>query len=133
MKGSAMQNYAKVGGILSIVAGGIGCLLALAVILLAVVLRAYGGGTYFYDSYYVEDQVFLLMTIVYAACGVIGLVISALAIVGGVFGIKRKNWGMALAGSIAGVLTFFPCGIVAVIFTALGKSEFNVLPAPRTV
>ncbi len=60
--------------------------------------------------------------------GIIGIpivLINVLAIVGGVFAIKRKNWGVALAGSIAAILSSFILGVVALIFTIIGKSEFR--------
>jgi hypothetical protein len=51
--------------------------------------------------------------------------IGALGIVGGVYAIKKKHWALALAGAIAGTVTFFPCGIPAIIFVSLGKEEFT--------
>ncbi len=126
------QNYAKVGGILSIVAGGLGCLSALVVIFIAVAVGFFSNSEVYYnDRYASPDNFFIIMMVIYAVLGVIGILVSVLAIVGGVYGIKKKNWGLALAGSIAGVLAFFPCGVVAVIFTAMGKPEFETLPAPR--
>ena len=50
-------------------------------------------------------------------------ILGILSIIGGVFNLKRKRWGLALAGSIAvAVLTLW--GVVSVIFTALSKDEF---------
>jgi hypothetical protein len=48
-----------------------------------------------------------------------------LAIVGGAFALKKRHWPLALAGAIAGTITFFPCGIPAIIFVSLGKEEFS--------
>jgi len=54
-----------------------------------------------------------------------------LALVGGIFALQRRRWGWALAGSIAAVfasipiLRFLPVGIVAIIFTAIAKDEFE--------
>ncbi len=127
------QNYAKIGGILSIVAGGLGCLGALALIAFAVVIGLYGGGTYYYNGYYEPDNVFTILMVFYVVGGLIGIIISALAVTGGIFAIKKKHWGLALAGSIAGVLAFLPCGIVAVIFTVMGKPEFDSIPATPAV
>ena len=50
---------------------------------------------------------------------------TILALVGGIYALQRKKWGLALAGSIA---AFFPTGllgIAAIIFTALSKKEFE--------
>jgi hypothetical protein len=127
------QNYSKIGGILSIVSGGLGCLSSLLVVFLAVIIGFSAGGTYYYDGYYEPDQIFMILMVIYGVCGVIGIILSALAITGGIFALKKKSWGLALAGSIAGVLTFMPCGIVAVIFTVMSKPEFNTAPGLQTV
>lgn len=54
-------------------------------------------------------------------------ILGILAIVGGVFALRRKVWGLALAGSIVSLfsLHFFILGIAAVVFTALSKNEFE--------
>jgi hypothetical protein len=123
-----MQNNARVGGILSIVAGGLGCLSALMLILFAVLIGVFFNSEPFVRDPELADFPFYVFTIMYVVPGVIGLLLSALAIAGGVYALKKKNWGFALAGAIAGVLAFFPCGVVAVIFTSLGKAEFNAPP-----
>lgn len=53
------------------------------------------------------------------------LIIAILALVGGIYTVQRKMWGLALAGSIAAILAFFPLGIPAVIFTAQSRDEFQ--------
>jgi len=55
---------------------------------------------------------------------VIILALAVLEIVGGIVAIKRKLWGLALAGSIAAALPFNVLGILAIIFLAMGKDEF---------
>ena len=123
-----MTNHARIGGILSIVAGGLGLLGGIGYGFLAILIGVIGTGTNF-DSYnYSSYDPMIIVAIVFGICAFIDLVVSILAIVGGVFNIKRRTWGLALAGSIGAVLAFFPCGIPALIFTALGKPEFNTLP-----
>ncbi len=51
--------------------------------------------------------------------------LGVLAIVGGVHALQRKNWGLALAASIA---VFFPSwvlGIPAIVLTSLSREEFE--------
>jgi hypothetical protein len=61
--------------------------------------------------------------------GVAGIpltVIGVVAIVGGAYALKRRVWGLALAGAICAL--FGPwgiLGILAIIFVALGKAEFE--------
>ena len=54
-------------------------------------------------------------------CFVIGVV----AIVGGIAAINRRRLWLAIVGSIAAVLSFFPLGVAAVILTALSEKEFE--------
>ena len=119
------QNHAKIGGILSIVSGALGCLSAFVTILFAILLVLVNNGQFVYDGYYAPDNFFNVLIVIYIICAIIGIIVSVLAIVGGIFALRKKNWGLALAGSIAGVLAFFPCGVVAVIFMAMSKPEFG--------
>jgi len=55
------------------------------------------------------------------------LILGIVAIVGGIFAIQRKLWGLALAGSICAVL-ILPAsllGVLAVVFVSLARSEFE--------
>ena len=55
------------------------------------------------------------------------VIAGILAIVGGIYAIRRKIWGLALAGSICATLSLytFYLGILAIIFIALSKNEFK--------
>ena len=67
--------------------------------------------------------------------GLIGapiVVLSIVAIIGGVFAIRKRVWGLALAGAICGFIVGLPLvapaillGIPAIIFVALGKRQFE--------
>ena len=116
-----MNNNAKVGGILSIVSGGIGIVSVFAMVLWAVFALAVGAHRGYWGEGWMDAGIAVFLIILGFCRGLL----SILAIVGGVFGIRKRLWGLALAGSIASFLTFWPCGIPAVIFTTLGKSEFN--------
>lgn len=50
---------------------------------------------------------------------------SILALVGGMYALQRRNWGMALVGAIAAALPFSLLGIVALILTALSRDQFS--------
>jgi hypothetical protein len=128
-----VQNNAKVGGVLSIVAGAFGILGMLFCILIGIFVALMPRGL---DGYYREaispEGIKAVVAVFYIVWCFLGALVGALAIVGGVFALRKKHWGWALAGSIAGTLTFFPCGIPAIIFVSLGKPEFQaaVPPAP---
>jgi hypothetical protein len=54
------------------------------------------------------------------------IIFGVIAIVGGIYSLQRKAWGLALAGSIFAVIgPWFILGILAIIFVALGKGEFK--------
>lgn len=60
------------------------------------------------------------------AIGVPLIVLGIVAILGGIYALKRRIWGLALAGSICAL--FGPwaiLGILAIIFVSLGKGEFE--------
>jgi hypothetical protein len=58
---------------------------------------------------------------------VTGLLIALgiVAIAGGFYALKRRIWGLALAGSLCSLIFVFPLGIPAIVFTAMGKGEFK--------
>lgn len=61
-----------------------------------------------------------------SAIGAPLIVIGIVAIIGGIYALRRKVWGLALAGSICALIgPWFILGILAIIFVALGKGEFK--------
>ena len=61
-----------------------------------------------------------------AAIGGPLIVFGVVAIVGGVYALRRRVWGLALAGSICALVgPWAVLGILAIIFVALGKNEFE--------
>jgi len=60
------------------------------------------------------------------------IIFAIIAIVGGVFAIRRRTWWLALVGSICAFLAGLPLilpaiflGIPAIVFTILGKRHFK--------
>jgi len=45
--------------------------------------------------------------------------------VGGVFALRRRFWGLALAGSICALSGATVLGILAIVFVVMGRSEFE--------
>jgi len=114
-----------VGGILSIVAGALG--VAGGMVLLLVTLftsTIFNDETFFSGTTTADEQFLTLITVIYGVMAVKCLLIGALGVVGGIFAIQRKRWGWALAGAIAGSISFYPLGIGAVVLVAMGRSEF---------
>lgn len=126
-----MQNNAKVGGILSIVSGGFGILGAGGAFFAIYMFRLMFSQSYWYGAAQPPGAFFTVITIYYVVIGLFLAILGVMAIVGGIFALKRKLWGLALAGAITSAVVFFPCGIAAVIFVTLGQPEFAAAgPAP---
>ncbi len=70
-----------------------------------------------------------LMNNFYLGWGIVSVIFGILAIVGAIMAFQKKHWRWALAGSIAGILTFWPCGIAGTIFMSMAKPELTK-PAP---
>jgi hypothetical protein len=119
-----MQNNAKVGGILSIVSGAFGVLWLVWALFAIIMFRFMVDGSYYSYDHMRSSDMLVFMTFFYAAVGIFLALVGVLAIIGGVFAIRKEKWGLALAGAIAGTVTFFPCGIPAIIFVSLAKPEF---------
>lgn len=68
-----------------------------------------------------------------AAAFVIAVATGIVAIVGGVFAIKRRRWGLALGGSICAIFSIIwvpvllnvPLAIAAIVLVVLGRGEFE--------
>jgi hypothetical protein len=68
-----------------------------------------------------------------AAAFVIAIATGIVAIVGGVFAVKRRRWGLALAGSICAIFSIIwipvllnvPLAIAAIVLVVLGRGEFD--------
>lgn len=129
-----MTNNSKIGGILAIVSGAVGILYVFLFIFLicffAFMITSTDPGA-FNDP--AGQAVFRFMAFLYGGMGVLFAIASVLAIIGGVYALKKKHWGLALAGAICGSFTFSPAGIAAIIFVILGKPEFAAVPAAPIV
>jgi hypothetical protein len=64
-----------------------------------------------------------------AFIGILWIILSIVAIVGGIYALRRRLWGLALAGAICSFFTLPILGwilaILAIIFVSLGKGEFE--------
>ena len=120
-----MQNKAAIAGILSIVSGVFGIVwLGYAFFLnswLKTMPAFMGAGA----APNFPDLWFQTMGIIYIVWGSVTAAVGLFAIVSGVFSLKRINWGLALAGTIASTITFFPCGIPAIIIISFAQNEFK--------
>jgi len=127
--GSDRGNLLTAGGILSIVAG-----IFLIVVGVSVAVRLMlasdisPDGVRLWQEFICYSPFFPFIVywpsyrwVIIGGCvGILGII----AIVGGVSAIRRKRFGLSLAGAIC-ALPSAPLGVLAVIFVALGKREFS--------
>jgi hypothetical protein len=118
-----MENKSQLAGIFSIVSGAIGVITSLGLFLFAAFMVLMFSNPYYFERDVPPESFSLIMATVYILSGIVSLLISVLAIVGGAYSLKKKYWGLALAGAIGATLAFWPLGIAAIVFTALGKEE----------
>ncbi len=54
------------------------------------------------------------------------IVLGIIAIVGGIFALQRKTWGLALVGAICALAPPLSIlGVLSIIFVTIGKDEFD--------
>jgi hypothetical protein len=53
------------------------------------------------------------------------LVLGIIAIAGGISAVRRKSFGLSLAGAICALIPLNLLGLLAVIFVSLSKKEFE--------
>ncbi|MCJ2512209.1 MAG: zinc-ribbon domain-containing protein [Candidatus Thermoplasmatota archaeon] len=105
-----------VGGILALITSFVG------LILFSLFYGDYYGGLYYYPYNFGLFQ---------AICGVVGLAFAIIAIVGGYFAIKRRNFAMAVVGAVFCMLSIGSMGIssilglVGLILIAVSSHEFR--------
>ena len=96
-----------VGGILAIIGGAIGTILGL-------VIATVGSIGWFFGVPWVS------------AIGAPLIILGIIAIVGGTYALRRRIWGLALAGAICALIgPWGLLGLLAIIFVSLGKGEFE--------
>jgi len=102
-------------GILTIIAGSLGLLIAIG---LAVGLGIAGMMIGMIPGFPSGGLLVLI--------AIPGIILSIVALVGGIYALRRRLWGLALAGSICALLgPWVILGILAIIFVSLGKDEFE--------
>jgi hypothetical protein len=113
-----------VAGVLSIVAGAFNILTAFWIgFLLMATLSWTFPYNYIspYDLPFATSVISVILIISLIFC-IIGAVFPVL---GGIFALQRRHWGWSLAGAIVAIFTSLPFGVLATIFIALGKDEFQ--------
>jgi len=101
-----------VAGIFNIVVGSINILGVIGLIIAAIASVPFDNG------FPLNVQAILIIIAVPLA------VLGAVSIVGGVYGLQRRLWGLALAGSITSAISSTLLGIASIVLIAISKEEF---------
>ena len=128
--GDSRSGLLTAGGVLSIIAGALevigGVIIALLTMGIRIVLRLvpvpFHPGDWF-------EHVIPFLPVVPMWLIIVGVLLFALgvvAIVGGVSALRRRNFGLSLAGAICTLPSpSIPLGILAVIFVSVSRKEFE--------
>ena len=106
-----------IAGVLDIIGGGLGLLTGLGLLIFFAIV---------FNVAAVEDDILYgFFYAVLVPCFLVIAVGGVMAIVGGIYALKRKNWPVALIGAIAAALGMGVLGIAALVLTVLAKDEFE--------
>jgi hypothetical protein len=123
---SSRSGLLTAGGVLSIVAGALEVILGgLAVAALAILRVLFGVALLPFNPDPRFGHAVALVPFWSVIVGVPLLALGIVAIVGGVYAIRRRVFGLALAGAICALVPLNPLGLLAVIFVAVSKREFQ--------
>lgn len=114
---TALTARPKTAGILLIVTGSLGILVTLT---LTLILWAFSEGLAVGFGMPQNAPLFIILIF-----GILASVPGIIAVIGGIKALKRRRWGLALAGSICACLYFNVLGIPALVFLLLSKNEFR--------
>jgi hypothetical protein len=121
-------SFPIVAGVLDIVVGVLSLLGTLGCIIAVVIFTALADAPFLEDMWaeleaqgFGSDFLVVVLVVVALLLAAIGI----LALLGGTSAVKRRRWGLALAGSIAAIFVWNVLGILAVVFVAIAKDEFE--------
>ena len=115
LSGGGVYSGNKRGWLLS---GGGGCSIWAGISLI------FSGVTLLVSDEFLTFMSYIVSEVFPTYMGVPLIVLGIIAIVGGVSAIRRKSFGLSLAGAICALIPLNLLGLLAVIFVSLGKREF---------
>ena len=116
---------ATTAGILSIISGAFNGLGALGLIIVIIIFDSIS--QMIMDMIPPVDVPFIMPLIIpiMIFALVVSLVTAVFPIIGGIYALQRRHWGWALAGAIIAIFRTNVLGILATIFVAMAKDEFE--------
>jgi hypothetical protein len=115
-------------GILNIVAGVLSLLGAIGIIIGIIVFVSVGSAPFLADMWRDIGGLGVgpnLLIIILVIAAIFSAILGILPLIGGIYALQRKKWGLALAGSIVAIFGSSIMGILATIFIVMAKDEFE--------
>jgi len=123
MAGSKSNRWMPTaGGILNIISGALCIVGSIALFIVAAIFQTMSPDDL--DDLFIELDVAHIIVVLFIILGIIILALGIIAIIGGINALRRKRWGLALAGAICLALGGDILGIVALVFIAMSRKEF---------
>jgi hypothetical protein len=120
------SSNAKIAGILSIIAGVSALFGSLVLGAIGVAGSAVLGSA----ARHAPQGLPLLPLLLFIPLSVLIFALGVIAIIGGVYGVRRDHFWVLVIGAAAAVFCFLPLGVAALVFTVLAEKEFAQGPAP---
>jgi uncharacterized BrkB/YihY/UPF0761 family membrane protein len=114
---------ATTAGILNIVAGGLNGLTAIGIIVVLMIFDRINIAQFLPQEN--ASMIMPLIVPILIFVLVLSVITAVFPIIGGVFALRRRNWGWALAGSIIAIFRMSVLGILSTIFVSMAKDEFE--------
>lgn len=108
---------ATVGGVLNIISGSLGVICVMGLVFASSLVGhiAMEEGEY---------PLFAVQTLL-GGFAILCVILAFLAILGGIFALRRRRFGWAITGAIAACFCFPPLGVPAVILTVMAEKELR--------
>jgi uncharacterized membrane protein len=100
-----------IAGVMNIVIGALNLLGVLGIVVIIALLS---------NDYYFDEITMPFLWVVFFVL----LIFSVPSIIGGVYALQRKNWVLALIGSITSFLSWNVIGLIPLILVIISKDEF---------
>jgi hypothetical protein len=104
-----------VAGILTLISGGFRLLGVLGIIVASIFISF---APRMNDAAHYPFLILLIL-------GIFLLISGVIAVIGGIYTLRRRNWGMSLAGAILAFLPFNLLGLASIILLILCRQEFE--------
>jgi hypothetical protein len=117
------MQKATAGGILAIVSSILGALTGLFLLAVPALLGPMNNVDT--SGLLTQGDVDQIITVLYGGLGAFFILLGALGLVGGIFAVNHRKFGLALAGAIASSISFYPLGIVAVVLISMSHADFH--------